>query len=312
MKKIVLICLFIVKIGISFGQADYDNITYQDSIGKIVNQEQAVYKKIIKDYNIEKATYQYFIFYKSDKIKEEGTCLDKYCIKKTGYVVTYYENGNKKESVQYVDDRKFGKADYWYENGNIAEEGEFFSDEKETKYRIINYWNKDKIKTVENGTGIYSLINEFCSVEGNYLNGNKSGIWSGKYLKSNDVYLENYEDGNLTSGESTDSDGTKHKYTILESKPEPKKGMSHFFKYIVQNFKRTEQSIKLKIIGKIILSFVIDREGKVIEPKIIKSLGYGLDEEAIRVLTSYPNWNPAMRKGKKVRCSYQIPIVLQN
>ena len=312
MKNIVVICLFIIKIGISFGQSDYDNITYLDSIGKIVNQEQAVYKKVIKDYNLEQSIYQYNIFYKSDKIKEQGNCLDKYCLKKTGLVIDYYENGNNKEVVRYEDNQKLGKVDYWYENGTLMEQGEFFLDDKNTKYRITNFWNKNETKTIENGTGFYSSKDEFYSVEGHYVNGNKSGIWNGKHLKSNDIYQETYENGNLISGDHTDAAGIRYHYTQLEIKPEPKKGMNDFRKYIGQNFKPSEESIRLKINGKIILSFVVDIEGRVVEPTIIKSLRNDLDQEAIRVLTSYTNWNPAMRRGKKVRCSYQIPIVLQN
>ena len=311
MRKIIIILTLFIKIGLSFGQAGYANIIYQDSTGNTVNKEEAVYTKIIKDYSIDKSSYQYVIYYQSKKIKEEGFCEDKDCVKKTGVAVTCYENGIKKDSVLFQNNQKLGKATYWYEDGELVEQGEYYIDNKENKYKIINFWKKDRTKTVDNGTGNYNLINEFCSIQGNYIDGKKQGIWKGKYFKNNNAYEENYKDGNLVFGESTDFDGTKYPYTILETKPEPIKGINHFYKYIGSNFKYTDQSIKLKVSGRIMISFIIDQEGKVVEPKIIKSLGYGLDEEAIRVLTSYPNWTPAMQKGKKVRCSYQIPIMLQ-
>jgi hypothetical protein len=55
---------------------------------------------------------------------------------------------------------------------------------------------------------------------------------------------------------------------------------------------------------------VVDKEGKIVEPKIMKSLGYGLDEEAIRVLTSYDEWNPGEQKGVFVKCLYSLPLSL--
>lgn len=65
------------------------------------------------------------------------------------------------------------------------------------------------------------------------------------------------------------------------------------------------------ISGKVIIKFIIDKEGKIVEPKIIKSLGYGVDEEAIRVLTTYPDWIPGVQRGRKVRCTFSLPIKIE-
>lgn len=57
---------------------------------------------------------------------------------------------------------------------------------------------------------------------------------------------------------------------------------------------------------------MIEKDGKIVEPKILKSLGYGLDEEAIRVISSYENWIPGEQKGVPVRALYAIPINVSN
>lgn len=64
--------------------------------------------------------------------------------------------------------------------------------------------------------------------------------------------------------------------------------------------------------GKIYLTFIIDKEGKVIEPKVIQGIGYGADEEAIKVLSSYRNFNPKEIRGIKVNSTYSLPIHLSS
>lgn len=55
---------------------------------------------------------------------------------------------------------------------------------------------------------------------------------------------------------------------------------------------------------------MIDKEGKIVELKSVKPLGYGLDEEAIRVITNYENWIPGQQRGMNVRVLYTIPITV--
>lgn len=69
----------------------------------------------------------------------------------------------------------------------------------------------------------------------------------------------------------------------MEKKPSPKKGLQDFYKFIGTHFTYTPESLKNKIQGRLVLIFVVDTEGKIVEAKILKGLGYGLDEEAIRL-----------------------------
>jgi hypothetical protein len=64
--------------------------------------------------------------------------------------------------------------------------------------------------------------------------------------------------------------------------------------------------------GKVITSFIVDEEGKLVEPKTIKSFGYGTDQEAIRVIINSEKWNPGEIRGIKVRCQYTLPITIQS
>ncbi|WP_395065890.1 TonB family protein [Flavobacterium sp.] len=310
MKKIILFFLLISKV--SFGQKSNDKIIYLDSLQNEVTLENQYYTKIVKDYYLEKTEYKYLTLYKSGKVKEEKTLSGKDGGYVIGEEISYYENGNKSSSIPYENKKQNGKTYSWYEDGKLKEEGKFDSNYFSTgkHFKMINYWNEKGEKIVSDGNGSVGFKNEYYEDNGNYKNGYKVGKWSGKSLKGTFSYEEIYSDGELVSGISTESDGTKNEYSILEVKPEPVKGMGHFYKYIANNFSAPNSAYKNKIKGKIVVSFVVDKEGEIIEPKIIKSLGTELDNEAIRILTSYDKWKPALQKGRKVRCSFSIPIQL--
>lgn len=310
MKKIILFFLLISKI--AFSQEANDKIIYLDSLYKEVSIENKYYTKLIKDYNSEKTEYKHLLLYKSGKLKEEKTLSGKDGGFVIGEEIEYYENGNKSSSILYENKLRFGKTFEWYEDGGLKEEGEFISipNAPETRFKMINYWNEKGEKTVINGNGFANFKNKYYEENGNYKDGFKDGKWTGNSLKNTFSYEEIYANGELVSGVSIESDGTKNEYTSLEVKPEPKKGMQHFYDFISKKFSTPDLAYKNKIKGKIILAFVVDKNGEITEIKVVKGLGYGLDEEAIRVLSSYDKWKPALQKGRRVRCSYTIPINL--
>jgi protein TonB len=62
------------------------------------------------------------------------------------------------------------------------------------------------------------------------------------------------------------------------------------------------------ISGTLYLSFTVEKDGSVTDAKVERKVGYGMDEEAIRVLRASKRWNPGMQNGKPVRVKYNIPI----
>ena len=60
--------------------------------------------------------------------------------------------------------------------------------------------------------------------------------------------------------------------------------------------------------GRVIIKFVIERDGSLSQVRVAKSLDPRFDKEAIRVVKSMPKWNPAMQNGKPVRCNYTVPV----
>ena len=101
---------------------------------------------------------------------------------------------------------------------------------------------------------------------------------------------------------------TTSKSRGLESKPEYVGGMKAFSKYIANNFNMP--SSKDFKGGKLLVQFVVEKDGTLTDFKILTDIGFGTAQEAIRVLQKSPMWIPAQQDGKLVRCSYTLPITL--
>jgi hypothetical protein len=69
---------------------------------------------------------------------------------------------------------------------------------------------------------------------------------------------------------------------------------------------------KIKIKGKAYMQFIIEKDGSLSDIKTIKDPGYGLGDEAIRVLKLSPKWTAATQEGKAVRVMYSLPITFQS
>lgn len=91
----------------------------------------------------------------------------------------------------------------------------------------------------------------------------------------------------------------------VDIKPEFPGGYEKFYKYIGSTFKAPNVP---GLSGKILVSFVIEKDGSVTDIRVLRDIGYGTNEEAIRVLKNSPKWIPAEQNGKKVRCSFMLPI----
>lgn len=270
------------------------------------------YYRIIRDYKSEKATYVFNDYSISGILMTEGTSSNKDHIVKEGGCTYYYTTGAKRKESHFVKDRLEGKESKWYENGNKKEEGEYFIlDEKVTKpkYKINQFWNKDGVKKVTNGNGEYEESSKKIFGKGTVKNGVKDGEWKGWVDKPEIKYTENYKDGQFISGKTVDENNIETVYDVLEKKPEPKNGIKDFYSFIAKNY-RMPNTPDLK--GKIYITFIVDKDGKILEPKILRDIGYGTGAEAIRVLMNCENWNPGELKGQKVRASYSLPITIQS
>ncbi|WP_080054114.1 M56 family metallopeptidase [Spirosoma aerolatum] len=100
-------------------------------------------------------------------------------------------------------------------------------------------------------------------------------------------------------------------FTVVEQHPEFPGGMAKLGEYLSENLKYPEAAIKAKVQGKVFVNFVVTTKGEITDVKILRGIGHGADEEAIRVVEQMPNWIPARQKGKVVNVRYNLPIKFQ-
>lgn len=324
------ITIFLLFFIFSYAQKSNDLAIYVDSTHTICKESNYKYIRIIKEYSLDKGEYSFTEYYKSGKIALKGTTKNKNGLKLTGTAVSYYENGNRKEISNYLDSHLDGKQFGWYENGVTEFEKEFIFDKKNNILieKILQHWNEDNIQDVVNGYGFYKKNTETStnnlnstyafSENGEIRNGLRHGIWTGTSKSLKIKYTETYNEGTFINGVSTDENQIEHPYTTISKKPTPKRGMDNFYKYIGLNYTvpriapSYERPLNVYLNGKILVSFVIDENGKLIDPKIIHDIGYGTGDEAIRIIKKTEDWIPGEIRGIRTKVSYSLPITINN
>jgi len=100
-------------------------------------------------------------------------------------------------------------------------------------------------------------------------------------------------------------------YTIVDAMPEPKEGYKNFYKNLQEDLCYTQEALEKRIQGYVFVQFVVSTKGNLENIKVIKGLGYGLDEEAIRVFTESPTWRAGWHQGKKVNVRMTFNIAFR-
>ena len=97
-------------------------------------------------------------------------------------------------------------------------------------------------------------------------------------------------------------------FQVVETWPEPEGGMASFYQYVADEMIYPEAARRLNISGMVFVQFVVEKDGKITDVKVVKGIGAGCDEEAIRVVSSAPAWKPGKQRGMAVRVYRTVPI----
>ncbi len=97
-------------------------------------------------------------------------------------------------------------------------------------------------------------------------------------------------------------------FVIVDQMPQFPGGEKEMIKFIQDNLHYPVVAQEMGVSGTVIIIFVVDRDGSITNIKVSRSIGSGCDEEAIRVLSIMPRWNPGKQAGKAVRVSYSLPF----
>jgi protein TonB len=133
-------------------------------------------------------------------------------------------------------------------------------------------------------------------------------------VKQNDTGAENVEGtGEVIFDEPVEEVVKKDNdediiFTVVEQQAEFPGGFEAMGKFLGRNMKYPAQARRMGVEGSVYVSFVIDRDGNISDPQIIKGISAECDKEAIRVVKLMPPWKPGKQNGKAVRCRFVLPI----
>lgn len=105
-----------------------------------------------------------------------------------------------------------------------------------------------------------------------------------------------------------DSTAKEEVFMVAEQMPEYPGGMKEMLKFLQENVKYPENAMKNNVQGRVIVQFVIEKDGTPTEFKVLRSVDPDLDAEALRVLQTMPKWKPGMQRGEVVRVKFTVPV----
>lgn len=97
-------------------------------------------------------------------------------------------------------------------------------------------------------------------------------------------------------------------FQSVEIQPEPPGGFRAFMEYIARNYDYPQEAIEAGVNGQVQIAFIIEKDGSLADIRVVRDLGYGTGEAAVRVLQSSSNWSPGIQNGRPVRVAYTLPI----
>ena len=100
-------------------------------------------------------------------------------------------------------------------------------------------------------------------------------------------------------------------FDVVEVMPQFPGGTIAMLKYIMENIKYPKQIMEEGIQGRVTVSFIVEKDGRVSNVRLLRSVQSALDKEAIRVVKSMPKWTPGKQNGKPVRVRFNLPVMFK-
>lgn len=317
----------------SFAQAP--SVTYYNKKGETVPkiEDSYFYRIIAKD--IESEAFKYVEFYTQGDVPKINAYLSKpaFIQSTIGPFQSFYPNGRLYEKREYNNKNQVIDSAFRYYPNGLIESILFYKTPSDEIYIYEKMGAKtdptlfilaqDSLgnKLAENGNGKLVLKNLLSSNNENYddpdyesgpiSNHKKNGKWVGKFRSY--TFEETWKDGLLLSGTSTDSIGEKVTYdqATLTVEPNYPGGINVLRQLVANNFHYPREAIDVGVSGTIMISFIVEKNGKMSNFKISNDLGYGTGPAAIKALRMAKEvWKPGIQRGRAVRVAYRLPVTL--
>lgn len=275
---------------------------YLDEQGADTDSARATYVVMYLD----KLSKSYYLNPK--RIRYEETQADDGVVTRT----QYYQTGQIMAVGSVKNGRPARSVKSFYENGKPQGELEFehFELTRVSIVRVINYWDSIGNKIIDNGNGQCTCVlnpfeNATVAENGKIVNQLKEGEWTANTAIYS--YRETYENGQLQRG-TLNYRGESFDYNVIEESAQPAGGMEALYAHVGRVMKYPVKARRQGIQGRVIVQFVVQKDGTLTDTHVINGIGGGCDEEAIRAIMSSPKWKPGKQRGRPVKQRYMLPI----
>lgn len=248
-------------------------------------------------------------FYLNGKPKLVGKSLiSNYNLRRQGTFIEYFPNGRRKSVTNYENGNVKGDEVYYYPNGKLYYVSKFDYDKR--LYIVSEARDSTGKILADSGKGTWIVYDKnFKTIEGEgpIVNGLKDGGWSGTVFDSV-RYVCMFKDGKGTTGISYLPSGKMCQFAQAEVEPAYPGGIAKFYQYIGQNVHYPAVAKENNIQGKVFITFFIEKNGALTNVSLLRGIGSGCDDEALRVIEASPNWIPGYMYGMPARMQYNVPI----
>ncbi|HXH99703.1 MAG TPA: TonB family protein [Sphingobacteriaceae bacterium] len=319
--KYILIMLFSLPL-INTVNAQNRNIYFLKNNGKLVSiKDSADFIRIIQEPDSGTTYYKVMEYYPDEVQKFIGTVsvFEPHLIYE-GANIAFHKNGKRAEVITYQKGVPSGSAYYFYPDGKLKKTLEYGNEGmkrmmgyQNVKYKVTNYFDTAGVQLVKDGNGytIETVNNDKITEEGGYVSGVRNGLWKTTNSGNSLYYEDIYNNGEFVSGKNFSPDGKVIVYTQKDVLPKFKGGINQFSQFLSYHIKYPSDAKQDGITGRVLLSFVVEKDGTLTNIKVLNSIYPSLDEEALRVLHRSPKWEPGMQNGVPVKVQYTIPIVFK-
>lgn len=97
-------------------------------------------------------------------------------------------------------------------------------------------------------------------------------------------------------------------FMVVEKMPEFPGGNAALMAYLTKNIKYPAVCRENNIQGRVLIQFIVNKDGSIVDPEVVKSVNPYLDKEALRVISTMPKWTPGEQRGKAVRVKFTVPV----
>lgn len=232
-----------------------------------------------------------------------------------GLSTWYWINKQPSRSGSYVKGKRSGQWTDYYRNGQRQKQYSYplypDSTADNDSYITDNSWDSTGKAEVRNGNGFCRERNDSSGAviqQGMVKNGLREGTWEGFDKEGQKVYEDEYAQGKFLKGNRFGEDGTCIPYDSLFISASFPGGTGAMMRAIYRTIRYPREEIDMGTEGTVIIGFVIDKTGNVVDVDVQRSVSALIDKEAMRVVSKMPPWTPGVQRGKPVAVAYRLPI----